>query len=86
MVHPYDVTAVYLPNQVIATQDAVDELLGTPKLSFAQRDFLDQLGNRNGGYDVGDYLALLNRSGVTPSPELLSRLNAARAKSGAKPR
>ena len=60
----------------IAVQDAVDELLGIPKLSISpQRDFLDQLGNRNGGYDVGDYLALLDRSGVTPSPELLARLN-----------
>ena len=86
MAHPYDVTAVYLLNQTVAPQDAADELLGNPKLSFAQRDFLDQLGNRNGGYDVGDYLALLNRSGITPSPELLSRLNAAKAKSGGKPR
>jgi hypothetical protein len=48
MTHPYDVTAVYLLNQVIATQDAVDELLGL-QVVLQQRDFLDQLGNRTAG-------------------------------------
>ena len=74
MEHPYDVTAVYLAEQVIPVQDATDDLLGTQKLNFDQRNFLDQLGNRNGGYDVGDYLALLDRNGVSASPELLKRL------------
>jgi hypothetical protein len=80
MERPYDVTAVYLAEQVIPVQDATDDLLGTAKLSFDQRNFLDQLGNRNGGYDVGDYLALLDRSGVSPSAELLRRLAATRPK------
>ncbi len=86
MARPYDVTPVYLVNQVIAVEDATDELLGTTKLSFLQREFLDQLGNRNGGYDLGDYLALLDRSGVVPSPELLQRLKAAPPRAGGKPR
>jgi hypothetical protein len=86
MKHPYDVTAVYLVNMVIAVQDATDDLLGTPKLDFTQRDFLDQLGNRNGGYDVGDYLALLDRSGVSVSPELMARLKSARSQPARKPR
>jgi M6 family metalloprotease-like protein len=75
MRRPYDVSAVYLANQVIAVQDATDDLLGAPRLSLEQRDYLDQLGNRNGGYDVGDYLALLDRSGVAPGAELLRRLS-----------
>ena len=86
MARPYDVTPVYLLNQVIAVADATDDLLGLPKLTVQQKDFLDQLGNRNGGYDLGDYLALLDRSGVAPSPELLQRLSAAKAKQGGKPR
>ncbi|HKP30159.1 MAG TPA: M6 family metalloprotease domain-containing protein [Gemmatimonadales bacterium] len=86
MKRPYDVTAVYLAEQVIPVQDATDDLLGTAKLNFDQRNFLDQLGNRNGGYDVGDYLALLDRSGVSPSPELLKRIAAARPKQGGKPK
>jgi M6 family metalloprotease-like protein len=84
MEHPYDVTAVYLAEQVIPVQDATDDLLGTPTLNFDQRNFLDQLGNRNGGYDVGDYLALLERSGVSASPELLKRIAAAKPKPGGK--
>lgn len=76
MARPYDVTAVYLAEMQIPVQDATDDLLGVPKLSVAQRDYLDQLGNRNGGYDVGDYLALLDRSGVVPSAALLARVAA----------
>jgi hypothetical protein len=86
MQRPYDVTAVYLANMQIPVQDATDDLLGNPKLDFTQRDFLDQLGNRNGGYDVGDYLALLDRSGVTASPDLLARLQSAKAQPARKPR
>jgi M6 family metalloprotease-like protein len=74
MGRPYDVTAVFLVEQVIPVQAATDELLGTPKLTDEQRSYLDQLGNRNFGYDVGDYLALLNRTGATPSPALLAKL------------
>ena len=85
MNRPFDVTAVYLAEQTIPVQDATDDLLGVPTLSFNQRDYLDQLGNRNGGYDLGDYLALLDRSGVTPSAELLARIAAAK-KAGGRPR
>jgi hypothetical protein len=74
MSRPYDVTAVFVTERQIPVQDATDDLLGTPKLTAEQREYLDQLGNRNAGYDVGDYLALLQRSGATPSPALLARL------------
>lgn len=77
MTRPFDVTAVFVVEQQIPVPDATDELLGTAKLTDAQRSYLDQLGNRNGGYDVGDYLALLKRTGAVPSPEVLARLGAA---------
>ncbi|MBS1240746.1 MAG: hypothetical protein H6R40_173, partial [Gemmatimonadetes bacterium] len=78
MFRPYDVSAVFLAEQIIPVQDAADHLLGTPKLSPDQQTYLDQLGNRNLGYDVGDYLALLRRQGITPSAELLAKVAAAR--------
>jgi M6 family metalloprotease-like protein len=74
MFRPYDVTAMFLAEQVISVEDAADQLLGTPKLTQEQQNYLDQLGNRNLGYDVGDYLAHLRRQGISPSPELLAKL------------
>jgi len=78
MFRPYDLTAVFLAEQVISVEDAASELLGTPKLSLDQQAYLDQLGNRNLGYDVGDYLAHLRRQGITPSAALLARIAAER--------
>ena len=72
MQRPYDVFAVWLPEQQVPIPDATDDLLGVPKLAQSQRDYLDVLGNRNGSYDLGDYLAMLRRSGVSPSPALLA--------------
>ncbi len=83
MAHPYSVGALFVAEQQIAIQDATDELLGIPKLTELQRAYLDQLGNRNSGYDLGDYLALLDRTGGSPSPELLRRLSPVR-KGGAR--
>jgi M6 family metalloprotease-like protein len=46
------------PGGVTLTLDwATDELLGHPTLGAAQRAHLDSLGNGNGQYDVGDFLA-----------------------------
>jgi hypothetical protein len=46
------------PGEVTITLSwARDELLGRPTLGAAQRAYLDTLGNRNGRYDVGDFLA-----------------------------
>ena len=84
MNRPYNLIAAFIEEQVIPVQDATDELLGSPRLTEAQRGYLDQLGNRNAGYDVGDYLALLDRTGVSASPELLSRLAAAKPRQGGK--
>ena len=46
------------------TAQAVAELLKPGSLSAAQLQQLDQQGNRNGRYDVGDLRALLIRNGV----------------------
>ena len=44
---------------------ATDELLGHPTLGPAQRAHLDSLGNGNGQYDVGDFLAYYRTQGQT---------------------
>ena len=65
MGRPYDVEATFVLEVAVAVSDATAEILGTPRLTADQRIFLDQLGNRNGLFDLGDYLALLRRNGQT---------------------
>jgi M6 family metalloprotease-like protein len=74
MGRPYDLEATFLTEVTVALPDATAEILGTTRLSAAQRDFLDQIGNRNGLYDVGDYLALLRRNGQSVSPAVLKAI------------
>lgn len=45
---------------------AVQELLGTPSLTSSQKLQLDRRGNRDGVYNLGDLLALFDRSGLLP--------------------
>ena len=66
MTTPYDLQAVFVVEQVISRDDAAQEVLGVPRLSVAQKAYLDTLGNRNGIYDVGDYYAFLQRMGLVP--------------------
>jgi M6 family metalloprotease-like protein len=50
--------ALIPPGSVTVTlPGALDELLGRPVLGAAQQALLDSLGNGNGRYDVGDFLA-----------------------------
>jgi hypothetical protein len=59
---------------VVAVEAAEADLLGTPGLTPLEKTALDQAGNRNGRYDVGDYLAMLDRSGLNPSAERMARI------------
>jgi hypothetical protein len=81
MGRPYDLEASFLTTLQISVDDATTEILGSPVLSQEQRVFLDQLGNRNGLFDLGDYLALLRRNGQPVPAGLLARL-AKSAKTG----
>jgi hypothetical protein len=74
MGHPYDIDASFLIDVQVPVADATTEILGTAKLTIDQKTFLDQLGNRNGVYDVGDFLALLKRNGQALTPELMTKL------------
>lgn len=67
----YDLEVGFLTEVPVAIADATTEILGGSRLDQNQKTFLDQIGNRNGLYDLGDYLALLKRNGQTASPEVL---------------
>jgi M6 family metalloprotease-like protein len=73
----YDLEARFIPQVLVASADAVSDLLGTPKLSDAQRVYLDELGNRNGTFDVGDLLAMYRLNGLAVPPSLLQAAAAA---------
>ena len=66
----YDLEARFVQEVSIAPLEAVGDLLGTPTLTPAERSYLDELGNRNGLYDVGDLLALYQRLGRAAPPSL----------------
>lgn len=66
----YILTANVLATVTVATDDAVQDILGTPTLTAQQKTFLDQLGNTNGIYDLGDFLAFADRNGLNPAPVL----------------
>ena len=70
----YDLEARFITQVSVGTEDAVTDLLGTPRLSDAQRLYLDELGNRNGLYDVGDLLAMYRRLGQAAPAALLRNL------------
>jgi M6 family metalloprotease-like protein len=66
----YDLEARFITQLNVVAADAVSDLLGTPKLSDEQRSYLDELGNRNGIFDVGDLLAMYRRLGQAAPPSL----------------
>jgi immune inhibitor A len=72
--------AVTVPVQLVvvapalAADDVVSQLVGAGSvLSADELAFLDLLGNGNGRFDVGDFLAWVSQPGVAVSPELMAR-------------
>ncbi len=53
---------------------AVTQLLKGTGLNTDQQLLLDQVGNRNGRYDLGDFLAWVDRGGVAVSPAMMQQL------------
>lgn len=79
MGRPYSLTALFSGSVTIVTADAVNSLLGiacaqTPCLTSQQLTYLDQTGNNDGSYNLGDFLAYADRSGLNPSSELMQRV------------
>lgn len=70
-----DIT-VTIVTPVLASSDVVGELLGTSSLlSSDERRFLDLLGNANGSFDIGDFLAWVESGGDVTASVMAELLN-----------
>ena len=68
-----DVT-ISITAPALAVDEAVAGLVGDSTLSASQIAYLDLLGNQNGLFDLGDFLAWVEATGATPSAEVMSRV------------
>ncbi|HUG28058.1 MAG TPA: M6 family metalloprotease domain-containing protein [Gemmatimonadales bacterium] len=66
MIRPYDLTATFTVAVPVTVAEARAAIMGTGTLSVEQREHLDLQGNRNGYFDIGDYLSMLSRLGLAP--------------------
>src|SRR5436309_2852773 len=79
MGRPYAVRAVFL--ETFNTADVVSQLLnGSSALTGAQLADLDQLGNNNGPFDLGDFLAWVQATGAPLTAQQRARVSAAKRK------
>ncbi len=62
MRHPFTVVANFIGVQQVEVPEAAEALLGASVLSTQEGVYLDAAGNRNGQYDLGDFLAAVDRS------------------------
>jgi M6 family metalloprotease-like protein len=77
MGRPYSVRAVFL--ETFKTADVVAQLLnGTSPLTASQLLDIDALGNYNGSFDLGDFLAWVQATGAPLTVEQRARLAALR--------
>ncbi len=73
----YDLTALFVRSATIDATAAARALLGGTPLDADAAAYLDAIGNRNGVFDVGDYLAWLRRTGQHLPPVLTRKVPAA---------
>jgi hypothetical protein len=62
MRHPFDLMANFVAVREVVLDSAADALLGDAGLLAEEAAYLDAVGNRNGVYDLGDFLAAADRS------------------------
>ena len=74
MGRPYNVNATFVTQVAVTVDAAANLLLGTGFLTPEQTAYLDARGNRNGTYDIGDFLAFVRFTGVSPSPGVMQQL------------
>ncbi|MGH7581886.1 MAG: M6 family metalloprotease domain-containing protein [Gemmatimonadales bacterium] len=70
MGRPWDLTALFTDSVTVDPAAAARALLGGAPLPSGAASYLDTIGNQNGAYDVGDYLAWLRRNGQHVPPVL----------------
>ena len=76
-----DREAVFVINETVVTGAddvaagvAAHTLLGAPGMTALQQQMLDRLGNANGRYDLGDFLAYFDRTGGVLDAALMQRV------------
>ena len=72
MGHPFDLVANFAPFQQVVLDNAAGAILGVSTLGSDQVAYMDAAGNRNGEYDLGDFLAAVDRSHTGASGALAS--------------
>lgn len=72
-----EVKALFVPVRTISGDVAALDLLTGQGLSAADRELLDQAGNGDGVYNLGDLLAHLERTSQVLSPQVVARMSAA---------
>src|SRR4029077_11160869 len=83
MGRPYSVRAVFL--ETFSTAQVVAQLLrGSSTLTVARLGDLDQLGNNNGAFDLGDFLAWVQATGAPLTAEQRALVSAAKLKGAAR--
>jgi M6 family metalloprotease-like protein len=68
MRRPFDLMANFVAVQEVGLSSAADALFGTAGLGSEEAVYLDAAGNRNGVYDLGDFLAATDRSHALTVP------------------
>jgi M6 family metalloprotease-like protein len=74
MGRPFNVTANFSGAVAVSYDQATDAILGVTPLSTPQANYLDDVGNNNGIYDLGDYLAFLKAEGLVTAPDVMARI------------
>jgi hypothetical protein len=83
MSRPYAVRAVFL--ETFSTAQVVAQLLnGSSTLTTAQLGDLDQLGNNNGGFDLGDFVAWVQATGAPLTTQQRALVSALQGRGGSR--
>jgi M6 family metalloprotease-like protein len=73
MSRPFDLRANFAAFQAVVLVNAAEAILGISTLPSDQVAYLDAAGNRDGVYDVGDFLAAVDRSEAVATGSVASR-------------
>jgi M6 family metalloprotease-like protein len=73
MRRPFDLMANFVAFREVAVNSAADAILGAGGLAGEDVLYLDATGNRNGSYDLGDFLAAMDRASITTSVETIAQ-------------
>jgi hypothetical protein len=74
MRHPFDLIANYVTFRGVALNSAADGILGIATLPGEDLQYLDAAGNRNGSYDLGDFLSAVDRGQTKLEMRTMARM------------